>query len=113
MEGIPERVERAVGNLLSNAAKWSPLGGSVEVSLRNGALVVRDHGTGFSEDDLPHVFDRFYRSREGRKLPGSGLGLAIVRQVAEQHGGRVEATNAMNGGARCCASRFRRSAAKE
>jgi two-component system sensor histidine kinase MprB len=69
------------------------------VSLIDGELVVRDHGPGFAEDDLPHVFDRFYRSREARGTPGSGLGLAIVRQAAEAGGGGVVAANAPDGGA--------------
>ncbi len=99
IEGIPSRLERAIGNLLDNAAKWSPGGGVIEVTLSQGEFVVTDHGPGFAEADLPHVFDRFYRSADARHLPGSGLGLAIVRQVAEQHGGRVEAANASTGGA--------------
>jgi len=61
---------------------------------------VRDHGPGFAEDDLPRVFERFYRSERARKLPGSGLGLAIVRQAAEAHGGYARAANADGGGAR-------------
>ena len=60
---------------------------------------MRDHGPGFAEADLPHVFERFYRADEARALPGSGLGLAIVRQAAESHGGSVEAANAPGGGA--------------
>ena len=61
-------------------------------------LVVRDHGPGICSDDLPHVFDRFYRGAEARAQPGSGLGLAIVRQVVEQHGGTVSAEPATDGG---------------
>ena len=72
----------------------------MEVSLRNGELSVRDEGPGIAEADLPHVFDRFYRSPGARGLPGSGLGLAIVRQVAESHGGSVSAERADGGGAR-------------
>ena len=60
---------------------------------------VRDHGTGVDPEDLPHLFDRFYRGASSRGRPGSGLGLAIVRQVAEQHGGSVHAANAAGGGA--------------
>jgi two-component system sensor histidine kinase MprB len=67
--------------------------------LRGGELSVRDHGAGFDEADLPHVFDRFFRSDRARALPGSGLGLAIVRQAVEAHGGSVEAANAPGGGA--------------
>lgn len=99
VRGDPERIGRAVSNLLDNARKWSPQNGTVEVSLRDGTLMVRDHGPGFAEEDLPHVFERFYRSRVARGTTGSGLGLAIVRQVAEAAGGRVEASNAAGGGA--------------
>jgi two-component system sensor histidine kinase MprB len=97
--GQAERIDRAVGNLLENARKWSPDGGVVEVELRGGVLSVRDHGPGFEEVDLPFVFDRFYRADRVRKLPGSGLGLAIVRQAAESCGGYAEAENAAGGGA--------------
>jgi two-component system sensor histidine kinase MprB len=62
-------------------------------------VTVRDHGPGISEEDLPHVFDRFYRAADARHLPGSGLGLAIVRQVAQTHGGEATAENAQDGGA--------------
>jgi two-component system, OmpR family, sensor histidine kinase MprB len=82
-------VERAITNLLDNAAKWSPAGGTVTVVLQDGTLTVTDQGRGIAEEDLPHVFDRFYRSKESRTMPGSGLGLAIVRQIAERHGGVV------------------------
>jgi two-component system, OmpR family, sensor histidine kinase MprB len=97
--GSGERIERAVGNLLENARKWSPPDGVVEVELRDGVLKVRDHGPGFDEDDLAHVFDRFYRADGARTLPGSGLGLAIVRQAAESCGGYAKAGNAPEGGA--------------
>jgi two-component system sensor histidine kinase MprB len=97
--GIPSRLERAVSNLLDNAAKWSEEGGRVEVRLKDGELLVRDHGPGIDRGDLPFIFDRFYRSASARGLPGSGLGLAIVRQVAESHGGGVTAETADGGGA--------------
>lgn len=95
-------VERAVTNLLDNAAKWSPPDGTVRVQLADGILVVDDEGPGIDADDLPHVFDRFYRSQESRSMPGSGLGLSIVRQVAERHSGTVvaEAGSSPAGGAR-------------
>jgi two-component system sensor histidine kinase MprB len=99
VRGEPERIQRAVSNLVDNALKWSPGGGTIEVELAGGEVVVRDHGPGFEQADLPHVFDRFYRARGARSLPGSGLGLAIVRQAAEAHGGTVEAANAPGGGA--------------
>ena len=91
VRGQPDRINRAVSNLLENAAKWSPPGGVVEVALRDGVLSVRDHGPGFEAADLPFVFDRFYRADRARSLPGSGLGLAIVRQAAEACGGYAEA----------------------
>jgi two-component system sensor histidine kinase MprB len=96
----PERVNRAVSNLLDNARRWSPPDGLIEVSLHDGVLTVRDHGPGFDAADLPHVFERFYRAADARKLPGSGLGLAIVRQAAEAHHGYAKAENAPGGGAR-------------
>jgi two-component system, OmpR family, sensor histidine kinase MprB len=98
--GVPNTIARAVSNLLDNAAKWSPPGGEVEVSVRDGQVIVRDHGPGIEADDLPYVFDRFYRAPAARKLPGSGLGLAIVKQVAEAHGGGVGAERADGGGTR-------------
>lgn len=98
--GVPSTIERAVANLLDNAAKWSPPGAEVEVAVRSGTVIVRDHGPGIADDDLPYVFDRFYRARAARGMPGSGLGLAIVRQVAEAHGGEVAAENAEGGGTR-------------
>jgi len=98
VNGVPETIERAVANLLDNAAKWSEPGGEVEVDVHGGEVVVRDHGPGIDEDDLPYVFDRFYRAPTARGMPGSGLGLAIVRQVAEAHGGTVTAERAEGGG---------------
>ncbi len=92
-------LERAATNLLDNAAKWSPPLGTVTVRLQNGTLYVADQGPGIEEEDLPHVFERFYRSTESRTMPGSGLGLSIVRKVAERHGGAVVAGSAPGGGA--------------
>ena len=100
VRGEGERIARAVSNLLDNASKWSPEREMVEIELREGVLVVRDHGPGFKEHDLPFVFDRFHRAKQARSKPGSGLGLAIVRQAAEAHGGFAEAANAAGGGAR-------------
>jgi len=99
VRGEGDRIGRAIANLLDNARKWSPPDGAVEVELCAGTLSVRDHGPGFSEQELPYVFDRFHRAREARGKPGSGLGLAIVRQAAEAHGGFAEAANAEGGGA--------------
>jgi two-component system sensor histidine kinase MprB len=99
LDAVPERIERAVWNLLENAGKWSTNGNPVEVRLAHGELTVRDHGPGIAAEDREHVFDRFYRAATARSLPGSGLGLAIVREVAEAHGGTVEAEDAPGGGA--------------
>jgi two-component system sensor histidine kinase MprB len=104
VRGQQERIARAVSNLLDNACKWSPPGGLVEVRVHGGELSVRDHGPGFDQNDLPHVFDRFFRSDRARGMPGSGLGLAIVRQAAEAGGGWAKAANAPGGGAVVSAS---------
>jgi two-component system sensor histidine kinase MprB len=96
--GVPARLERAVSNLIDNAVKYSPPGEPVEITLNAGQLTVRDHGPGISAEDLPHVFDRFYRGAEARARPGSGLGLAIVRQVVDQQVGSVAAEPAPGGG---------------
>ena len=98
VHGVPESLERAIGNLLDNAAKWSPPDGEVEVAVRDGEVTVRDQGPGIADADRPYVFDRFYRSASARGMPGSGLGLAIVRQVAEGHGGTVTAEQPDGGG---------------
>ena len=97
--GEPAGLERAVMNLLDNAAKWSPPNGTVTITLCGGVLTVCDQGPGIAEDDLPFVFDRFYRSTESRSMPGSGLGLSIVRQTAVRHSGSVEVSNLPDGGA--------------
>jgi two-component system, OmpR family, sensor histidine kinase MprB len=99
IDGIPERLGRAINNLLDNAARHSPPGGTVEVRVDPKGVVVRDHGSGVAREDQPYVFDRFFRGRSARGSQGSGLGLAIVRQVTEQHGGSVSVTNAPDGGA--------------
>ncbi len=98
--GESSALERAVTNLLDNAAKWSPQGGRVTVRVAAGVLTVDDQGPGISDADLPHVFDRFYRADESRSMPGSGLGLSIVRQVVERHSGTVTATRREEGGTR-------------
>jgi two-component system sensor histidine kinase MprB len=93
-------LRRAVGNLLDNARKWSSPGQTVSVECRGGTVVVHDHGPGIADADLPHIFDRFYRSSAARGLPGSGLGLAIVAQVVRAEGGTIVAENDPSGGAR-------------
>ncbi|MFB7505194.1 sensor histidine kinase [Streptomyces broussonetiae] len=94
----PSALERAVVNILDNAVKFSPEGGTVEVRLTDGVLTVRDHGPGILEDELPYVFDRFWRSPSARALPGSGLGLSIVARTVQQAGGEVTLTRAEGGG---------------
>jgi two-component system, OmpR family, sensor histidine kinase MprB len=94
-----QRLGRAISNMLDNACKWSPPGGTVEVAVDGGKVTVRDHGPGFPKGDLDKVFDRFWRADEARGLPGSGLGLAIVQRVAEEHDGSARASNAADGGA--------------
>jgi two-component system sensor histidine kinase MprB len=98
VNGEPERIERAVWNLLENAGKWSPDGSSVEIAVRDGTITVHDHGPGIADADKPHVFERFYRADTARSMPGSGLGLAIVREVADAHGGTVAVEDAEGGG---------------
>ncbi|WP_248579320.1 sensor histidine kinase [Nocardioides sp. InS609-2] len=100
VRGESAALERAVTNLLDNAAKWSPPDGTITVRLDDGVLTVDDQGSGISDNDLPHVFERFYRSEESRSMPGSGLGLSIVRQVVERHSGAVRADASPTGGAR-------------
>jgi two-component system sensor histidine kinase MprB len=96
--GDPSSIERACANIIDNARKWSPPAGPIEVSLANGVLRVRDHGPGIDDDDMPHVFERFYRAPAARSMPGSGLGLAIVDQVARTHGGLATIARAEGGG---------------
>jgi two-component system, OmpR family, sensor histidine kinase MprB len=97
--GELQTLDRAVVNMLDNAVKWSPPDGVVTVRLVNGVLDVADQGPGVSGEDLPHIFERFYRASDARRLPGSGLGLAIVRQTAQRHGGSVSAGRTPEGGA--------------
>jgi two-component system sensor histidine kinase MprB len=98
ISGVPSRIGRAVNNLLDNAVKFAGTDAPIEVRLHDGELAIRDHGPGIDPDDLPHIFDRFFRGSRSRALPGSGLGLAIVRQVAERHAGSVSAGPAPGGG---------------
>ncbi|MFJ4692732.1 ATP-binding protein [Streptomyces sp. NPDC088766] len=94
----PATLERAVVNVLDNAVKFSPRGGSVEVALSDGVLTVRDHGPGIPEDELPYVFDRFWRSPSARALPGSGLGLSIVARTVREAGGEITVARAEGDG---------------
>jgi len=98
VHGHRAQVERALANVLDNACKWSPAGQIVEVRQLAGTVRIRDHGPGIAPDDLPHVFDRFYRAPDARSMPGSGLGLSIVQGVMDEHGGTVAADPAPGGG---------------
>ncbi|WP_019073725.1 ATP-binding protein [Streptomyces hokutonensis] len=98
VQSEPSALERAVVNILDNAVKFSPEGGTIEVQLTRGVLTVRDHGPGIPEDEIPYVFDRFWRSPSARALPGSGLGLSIVARTVQQAGGEVTLSRAAGGG---------------
>jgi two-component system sensor histidine kinase MprB len=97
--GEADTLERAVTNLLDNAVKWSPPGGTIRVQLEGDRLRVADQGPGIKDADLPHVFDRFFRSDAARNTPGTGLGLSIVAQTITRHGGWVKAGHSAQGGA--------------
>ncbi|HET9104329.1 MAG TPA: HAMP domain-containing sensor histidine kinase [Solirubrobacteraceae bacterium] len=99
IDGVPARLSRAINNLLDNAARHSPSGATVELTVDTSGVTVRDHGPGVVPADLPYVFDRFFRGSNSRGRQGSGLGLAIVRQVTQQHGGTATVANAPDGGA--------------
>ncbi|WP_217574664.1 cell wall metabolism sensor histidine kinase WalK [Streptomyces sp. GbtcB7] len=94
----PSALERAIVNILDNAVKFSPDGEAIDVILKAGELTVRDHGPGIPSEELPHVFDRFWRSPSARALPGSGLGLSIVARTVQQSGGEVSLQPAQGGG---------------
>ena len=98
LAGRANALERAMQNLVDNACKFAP-DGPVEVDIVEGTVTVRDHGPGLVDGDIPHLFDRFYRSVEMRSKPGSGLGLSIVKSVVDLHQGKVFARNAPGGGA--------------
>jgi two-component system sensor histidine kinase MprB len=98
VDGSADRLRVAIKNLLDNAAKFGPPEGPIQVRLADGELTVRDHGPGIDPDDLPFIFDRFYRATSSRAAPGAGLGLAVVREIALGHGGTVTADPASGGG---------------
>jgi two-component system sensor histidine kinase MprB len=93
-------LERAVTNLLDNAVKYSPQGGVITVTLDADGLVVLDEGPGISDEDIPHIFERFYRSDSSRNTPGTGLGLSIVDHTITAHGGTIEVASGSLGGAK-------------
>ena len=91
VRGDPDALERAIGNLVDNAIKWSPPEGRIHISAAAGTAEISDDGPGIPADDLPYIFERFYRSAKARAQPGSGLGLAIVRRITDLHDGTVAA----------------------
>jgi two-component system sensor histidine kinase MprB len=105
--GRRSALERAVLNVLDNAAKWSPAGAPIQVRLGCrligerwwAELEVEDGGPGVADEDAPRIFERFYRSTSARSMPGSGLGLAIVQQAVTAHGGAVSVGRGAAGGA--------------
>ncbi|HEY0937952.1 MAG TPA: HAMP domain-containing sensor histidine kinase [Trebonia sp.] len=96
--GSADRLRVALKNLLDNAVKFGPPEGPVVLRVTCGEVTVRDHGPGIADDDLPFVFDRFYRALPSRSAPGSGLGLAVVREIVAGHGGTITAEPAPRGG---------------
>ena len=97
VSGKRAALERAIGNIVANAAKWSPSDGEITITVDSGTLTVADTGPGIPEADIDHIFERFYRSDNARAMPGSGLGLSIVAQIVTDHGGQVFARNRLNG----------------
>jgi signal transduction histidine kinase len=102
LEGDPTRLRQLVTILVDNAIRHSPRGGDVDVTVRAGEgiawIEVADQGPGVRPEDMPHVFDRFYRA-QGAPSGGTGLGLAIARWIVERHGGRIGVANRDTGGA--------------
>jgi two-component system sensor histidine kinase MprB len=99
VRGRPRQLERAISNLVDNAVKYSPPATPIEIVVDAATVTVRDRGRGIADDDLPRIFDRFYRAVDVRSQSGSGLGLSIVDEIARSHGGSVFAANGPHGGA--------------
>lgn len=97
--GRPRQLERALGNLVDNAIKYSEAGTPVEIVVDRTTVTVNDRGRGIPDGDLSRIFDRFYRAVDVRTEPGSGLGLSIVEEIVRSHGGEPFARNRPGGGA--------------
>jgi two-component system, OmpR family, sensor histidine kinase MprB len=93
----PAAVDHAVSNLVDNALKWTPPDAAVRVVVENGQVSVTDHGPGIADEDLPRIFERFYRAPAARGMPGAGLGLAIVGGVAHANNGTVAVQTGQHG----------------
>ena len=93
----PAAVDHAVSNLIDNALKWNTADGAVHVTVGDGRVSVTDHGPGIKEEDLAHIFERFYRAPAARAMPGAGLGLAIVGSVAHANAGTVDVRTGPSG----------------
>ena len=96
-------IQRMLANLLDNAIKYTPSGGTVTVSVSENekkdlVATVRDTGIGISESDLPRIFERFYRCDQSRSKPGIGLGLSLARAIARAHQGEITVTSRLNQG---------------
>jgi signal transduction histidine kinase len=102
VEGDRARLRRVVENLLGNAVKYSPDGTPVQIEVRateeGAVLAVRDRGVGIADDELPHIFSRFYRASTARDVPGAGIGLASAKTIVEQHGGQISVASALGVG---------------
>ena len=93
----PAGVDHAICNLIDNAIKWNPPDGAVQVIVAEARVSVSDRGPGIADQDLPRIFERFYRAPAARGLPGAGLGLAIVGRVAQANGGTIEVRTGPDG----------------
>lgn len=98
MAGDYGRLRQMFLIVLDNAIKFSPTGSEIHVSLYNGVVTISDHGSGIAEEDIPHIFDRFYKVVSEENKSGSGLGLAIAKQIADRHNIGVVVTSKLNRG---------------
>ena len=93
----PAGVDHAICNLIDNAIKWNSSDGAVQVVVADAHVSVTDHGPGIPDEDLPHIFERFYRASAARGMPGAGLGLAIVARIAQANDATVDVRTGSEG----------------